>query len=228
MSLDPAVPPADDAPLAFTRCPTPYLRSVVEAQRQALPPADFAEMMAMIRNLYGKYAAALAAAPSGAERGRVLHHLTDQAVATAAEVPVSCRRGCSGCCHFEVEITRDEAAVLAERVRDGVAVDRARLASQAARPRLSPEWAKFFSAENRCVFLGDDGACRIYDDRPSACRRLLVTSPAEACTTAGAAVAPVRILLAEILLSAAVDASAGEFASLPRLLHAELARATPP
>lgn len=209
------------------RCPTPQLRSVVDAQQQALSPDDFGEMMAAIRGLYEKYADGLEGVTAGEERARVLHRMMDQAVATAANVAVSCRRGCAGCCHYEVEITGDEAVVLAERVRDGIGIDRARLADQAARPRLSPAWARFFAAENRCVFLGDEGACRIYEDRPAACRRLLVTSPAEACTTAGAAVAPVRILLAEILLSAAVDLAEGEFASLPRLLHRALGSDSP-
>jgi hypothetical protein len=91
-----------------------------------------------------------------------------------------------------VEITSDDAAVLKLVVDEGRVIDRERLAIQAARERKSPEWRKFWSKENRCVFLGEDGACGIYEDRPSVCRKHVVTTPASACTTDGAAVAPVQ------------------------------------
>ncbi len=219
MDLDSAGEAPAENPLGFIRAPTPQLRALIAAQRGALPAADFAGMLEQIHRLFDKYTNALAAAPAGPERGRALHRLMDAAVATASGVAISCRLGCSGCCHCEVEVTRDEAAVLRERVLGGTEIDRPRLDLQAARERLSPEWAKFWSRENRCVFLDDAGACRIYDDRPAACRRLLVTTPPEACTTAGADIAPVRILLAEILLSAAISLETGNFASLSKMLQ---------
>jgi hypothetical protein len=78
------------------------------------------------------------------------------------------------------------------------------------------------SKENRCVFLGDDGACGIYEDRPSVCRKHVVTTPAAACTTEGAAVAPVQVLLAEILLSAGLSLDGVEFGSLAKMLTRQL------
>ena len=211
--------PVENA-LGFIHTSTPQLRTFIAEQRGLLPAADFAGMLEQIHRLFDKYTAALSAAPAGTERGRALHRMMDAAVATASGVAVSCRRGCYGCCHSEVEITRDDAAVLAERVNGGLEIDQARLALQAARPRLSPEWAKFWSQDNRCVFLNvAEGACGIYEDRPAACRRLIVTTPPEACTTAGADIAPVRILLAEILLSAALSLENGYFASLSKMLR---------
>jgi Fe-S-cluster containining protein len=194
----------------------------VDDQRSALPPAGFAEMLGHLRRQFGEYTNALASAPAGAERGRLLHRMMDDAIASAPHVPVSCRSGCYGCCHSEVEITPDEAAVLRERVLAGFEIDRSRLAVQAARERMNPAWAKFWSQENRCVFLSAEGTCRIYEDRPAVCRRFLVTSPPEACTTPGAALAPVRILLVEILLSAAVSMDGATFGSLSKMLTSGL------
>ena len=106
----------------------------------------------------------------------------------------------------------------------GFPVDRQRLALQAARERKSAEWSKFGSPDNRCVFLGTDGACQIYEERPAICRKHLVTTPAFACTTVGATVLPVQALLAEILLSAAISipVEGASFASLSKMLSAAL------
>ena len=209
-------------PIGFIRSTTPQLRALIAEQQSALPAADFDGMVGQIRRLFEKYTTALAVAPAGLERGRALHRMMDSAVATASHVAASCRCGCCGCCHSEVEITPDEAAVLRERVLGGVEVDHARLEVQAARKRSSPAWANFWSLENRCVFLSTEGTCRVYEDRPAVCRRLLVTTPPEACTTAGAALAPVRILLAEILLSATISMDDRGFASLSKMLWREL------
>jgi Fe-S-cluster containining protein len=222
MVPDPANKAPADNPIGFIRAPTPQLRALIAEQRQVLPAADFSEMLGYIRKLFEKYTTALAAAPAGPDRGRALHQMMDGAVATAANIAVSCRAGCCGCCHSEVEITRDEAAALRERVHGGVEIDRSRLAAQASRERMSPEWKKFWSPANRCVFLSEEGTCRIYEDRPAVCRRLLVTTPPEACTTAGATLAPVRILLAEILLSAAVSMDDSAFGSLSKMLQPAL------
>ncbi len=205
-------------PIGFVRSPTLQLRTFVDDQREALPPVDFAGMIGHLRSQFEEYTNALASAPAGVERGRLLHRMMDDAIATAPRVPIACRYGCCGCCHSEVEITPDEAEVLRERVSDGFEIDRSRLSVQAARERMSPEWAKFWSPENRCVFLSTEGTCRIYEDRPAVCRRSLVTSPPEACTTAGAALAPVRILLVEILLSAAISMEGASFGSLSKML----------
>ena len=49
-----------------------------------------------------------------------------------------------------------------------------------------------------------------------------MTTPAVACTTDGAAVAPVQVLFAEILLSAGLSLEGVEFGSLAKMLTREL------
>lgn len=210
-----------DSAFDFIATPTLPLRAALVHLHTVLSPDEFEEMIGAARGVHERASAHLREFAPGAARGRELHRLLDREIAAATPANVSCRRGCTGCCHYEVEITGDEADLLREAVLGGIAVDRLRLAAQAARERKSPEWARLGAVQNRCVFLGDDGACRVYEDRPSSCRKHLVTSPPAACTTPGAAVAPVPNLAAEILLSAALGLDA-VCASLPKLLQAAL------
>ena len=96
---------------------------------------------------------------------------------------IQCRRGCSHCCSNPVEIGPHEAAALVAAAREaGIELDRAKLARQAAQTIES--WPKQPAADRACVFLGADGACRVYAARPVACRKLFVTSDPVLCDTA--------------------------------------------
>ena len=86
-----------------------------------------------------------------------MQQMMDREMGTVAMLPPACSEGCSGCCHYEVEITSADAAVLKIVLDAGRVVDRERLAVRAARELKSPEWRKSRSKENRCVFLCDDG-----------------------------------------------------------------------
>jgi hypothetical protein len=211
-----ASPPED--PLGFISVPTPRLRFLITKQREALAPGDFSQFIATIRSVFEKYTAKLSEFEAGVPRAKAMHEMTDQAMKTASHIGVSCCKGCSGCCHYEVEITNDEAVLLAALIQGGVTIDRSRLKDQAARERKSPKWNDVPRAENRCVFLGLDGACVIYSERPSACRRLIVTSPAENCSTPGQPVAPVDVTLTEILLSASLSIEGATYASISHML----------
>ncbi len=207
-----------ETPLGFMARSTPQLRATVAQYQTMLPPAEFADLLTHLRSAFQKYTAKLMEFAPGVERGTALHQMMDHELKAVAQLPLSCGKGCTGCCHYEVEITQDEATVLHHAVLRGRSVDLDRLHLQAARQRQGPEWRQLGSRENRCVFLGDDGACQVYDERPSICRKHVVTSPAAACTTEGAAVAPVQVLLAEILLSAELSIEGTEFGSLSKML----------
>ena len=127
------------------------------------------------------------AQPAGPERARFVRARVDAALAGfAARKPelmaqVRCGKGCAHCCRLWVGITRDEAEVLAGRVRAGTAhADPDRMAAQAQ--WLTPmAFVGKPAAEAACVFLGADGACTVYEDRPAICRSLLVASDPELC-----------------------------------------------
>jgi len=202
--------------------PTPQLAATLGELRGSLSAEIFEELVRETRRVYGLYTEQLRAKAPGAERGRELHRLINRTMEQAAPKNVSCQRGCAACCRYEVEITWDEAEVLKEAVLGGVAIDEGRLTALAARERKSPLWSDLANPENRCVFLGEDGACRVYEQRPAICRKHLVTSPPIACGTPGESVAIVRILFAEIVLSAALGIDTVTTGSLPKMVWAAL------
>jgi Fe-S-cluster containining protein len=189
---------------------------------------DFENVLFNIREFFDKSTMQLLAAQSGAGRAELLHHMMEHELKASASMEVSCKKGCGGCCHYEVEITQDESELLAEIVTNGFAVDMKRLETQATYERQSPEWAKFWSAENRCVFLSAEGSCGIYEDRPSICRKHSVVTPATSCTTLGELVTPVQVPLAEILLSAALSIPGSKHASLSKMLLSALDKTSEP
>ena len=95
--------------------------------------------------------------------------------------PLSCKKGCAFCCHIEVQVTRDEAEVLAGLVREGIVeIDRDRLGRQAA---LSDFEKGQTVKEAACVFLTSQNTCGVYEHRPMACRSYGVASPPQFCDT---------------------------------------------
>ncbi len=97
---------------------------------------------------------------------------------------IHCRRGCSHCCYQLFQITEIEAAVISGAVRDMPEAQREDLRERARAylPRreallrehgLIEAWGRLPPEGTRlaCPALSDDGACRIYDDRPLICRK---------------------------------------------------------
>src|SRR5258708_4679072 len=100
MNVDCPVVPVVENPLDFMARSTPRLRAAVEQHQSTLSPADFADLMANIRSIFEKYTAKLLEFRPGAERGTALHQMMDQELKVVSQIPISCRRGCSGCCHY--------------------------------------------------------------------------------------------------------------------------------
>ncbi len=140
----------------------------------------------------------------------------------AGSSDIRCRKGCDHCCHGPGEIWPHEAALLVEAAREAsVEMDRARLERQS---RHTPEtWRQQPAADRACVFLGGDGACKIYESRPNACRKLLVVTDPALCDAEKHPPDSVGRWFsweAEILESAALEVFGG--ALMPRLLLAAL------
>jgi Fe-S-cluster containining protein len=123
------------------------------------------------------------AQPEGLAAG--IHDVVDQMVEhlmqTAPKAPeVKCRRFCSHCCHVNVTITREEALLLHHAASEaGITLDRDKLARQAKRTHA--DWRELDDADRGCVFLDQMGGCRVYEHRPSACRKYHVISDPDLC-----------------------------------------------
>ena len=121
-------------------------------------------------------------APTGA---RETHHVIELVLERdrkrdANSAHIKCRKGCVHCCHEPVEIWPQEAGLLIDAAREaGLQLDGARLERQSRYTVAT--WREQPAADTACVFLGDDGACRVYEHRPNACRKLLVMTDPDFC-----------------------------------------------
>ena len=209
---------AFNAALSFIPSPTIRLKRILWKKANATDRAEFDSIMDSLRSLFEKYTRILRETPPGIPRAVALHQLMDLALEEAKSLPITCRSGCSGCCHFAVEITHDEAELLLELLATGVEIDLDKLERQAAWEPTSPQWQLSWADENKCVFLGADSRCRIYQHRPAACRKLLVTTPAALCTSANTEIEPVNALRAETIVSAAISLNDHAQGTLPSML----------
>ncbi len=130
---------------------------------------------------------------------------------------VACRKGCAACCHLQVGVTPHEADLLLMYAQQqNIVIDLERLARQAQKDDKT--WRDLAPQDQRCVFLGEDNACRVYEHRPGACRKYFVKGDPELCDMhkhPDGAVAIVFSAEAEIIHSAAMtEHGAGNMAQM--------------
>ncbi len=108
--------------------------------------------------------------------------------------PGACHEGCAWCCNFQVTVRFADAAQLARRARAEPELEAVVRATAARIAHLGDPLARMRAAIP-CAFLdAASGACRVYEDRPLACRayrsrdwgwcRDLVHAPADRMTGA--------------------------------------------
>lgn len=140
---------------------------------------------------------------------------------------VKCAKGCAACCQLNVDITAKEAQLLAHWMGEqGIEIDEQKLERQAA---ASPAtWNQLAIEDRRCVFLGEDRACKVYEHRPGACRKYLVATDPEFCDSVRHPNHEVGILFdmeAELMQAAALKAHG--VGSLATMLSKALKKAKP-
>ena len=140
---------------------------------------------------------------------------------------VSCAKGCAACCRMLVPVSAPEAfalkayvrtlpderraritermAAAADQLERAGLIDRLTAIAESGRPLsdddMEPVNQDYYALRMPCPFLEDE-LCSIYDHRPSACRELLVTTPAELCEDL--AHNPVRPLPVSVRMSTAL------------------------
>ncbi|MDG0816910.1 YkgJ family cysteine cluster protein [Bdellovibrio svalbardensis] len=205
---------------------TPHLKAFLKQYEDLLTSEEFESFDREVTRLLGYYSEVLGAYPPGAERGRKVHELINEQEALSSHIKTSCQRGCGACCHLEVEITKDDATILAdslaEGLSDGLGIDMAKLYQMSLRKRLDVAWEQGFIEANRCVFLGADNACRNYYNRPTVCRKHSVISAVDECEKKGGQPVPKLMPVAEIIMSAAVNLPNNEFGALAKMLQQTL------
>jgi Fe-S-cluster containining protein len=124
------------------------------------------------------------------ERARFVHNIIEEYNKETFSHPLiqqfmPCKAGCTACCHTQVSVTSDEANLLAERVEQGIDIDFARLNLQASTGNDTEAYFKLSYSDRKCVFLNENGECKVYNDRPSVCRTNAVLGSADQCDTSG-------------------------------------------
>lgn len=133
------------------------------------------------------------------KRTKLVHQLIDEYNIEIFAHPVikelsPCNMGCSFCCHTQVSVTEDEASILALRIQEGVVIDRERLNRQMFAGNDPEVFFRLNHLDRRCVFLDDNGGCRVYKDRPSVCRTNAVIGDSIQCDTSKS-VQPTRLVM---------------------------------
>ena len=119
---------------------------------------------------------------------------------------ISCRKGCAACCRMLVPVSPPEAYALHDvierfpsdrrdvvmgrleearrRLQQAGLLDQISAIAETDRQltdeEMEPINRTYYALRMACPFLENE-MCSIYQDRPAACRELLVTSPAELC-----------------------------------------------
>lgn len=168
---------------------------------------------------------ALLMQPPGAERARAVYRMIDSALEKYAseKTDIPCKRGCSACCYLAVDITDDEAELLAEIVEGGHEIDRELLREQYPADTLT-KFGSLARDRRRCVFLGKDEACSIYESRPAACRKYLVSGTSEQCQDYNGKTSRVVITPVEVAASAGYSLFEDGTGPMPKKLFETLER----
>ena len=94
-----------------------------------------------------------------------------------------CKKGCSGCCHTEVSVTDDEGELLAQMVKNGIKIDTFRHQVQHQTMKEGKDFYTIPYDLRACVFLNEEGLCKVYNERPAVCRTNAVLGDSEQCST---------------------------------------------
>lgn len=98
---------------------------------------------------------------------------------------VSCKKGCSWCCHQSVQVNGLEGKHLWSILpRNGISQEQKRVAIELAIEKKlnQKEYAKRLGlSKSRCAFLDERGECSIYEKRPLVCRYYTVYEHPDKC-----------------------------------------------
>lgn len=162
---------------------------------------------------------------SSLERARFVHNMVDEYNKEIFAHPlikefVPCKAGCSACCHTQVSVTEDEAELLLHNIDNGVEINYERLSLQTEQGNETSDFYKLSYQDRKCVFLDENGSCKVYKDRPAVCRTNAVVGEASQCSTDGKVQASLRLVKtskADMVIVGAY-ANATESGTLPTML----------
>lgn len=210
------------------------LARLLKKWEAALSPEQFDRAKDEVAKAFLRTKAYLADFKPGRDRAKVAHKLVQAIIEgqkaknwDSFKTQVKCTAGCSGCCHQQVEINSDEADLLATLVVNGVHIDHDKMNRLASKNFTDLEWWRLPNTERSCLFLAENGTCRVYDNRPLACRKYFVFTDPEKCSevseTGSITVGVYTVPEAEVYSSAIMTVVRGE-GNIPKLLSEAIER----
>lgn len=138
---------------------------------------------------------------------------------------IRCSKGCSFCCYINVDITEPEAVILSGQFKKYFS--QTDLLERQEKADDGPNgWNKLPYQDRACVFLNQETSeCRIYHERPIACRLHVVMTPPEMCDSERYSEGKIGRLFnyrLEIIQSAMLNVF--KSGSIPQMVLKELAR----
>jgi Fe-S-cluster containining protein len=202
---------------------TRLLRFILSSYKESLNTEEYLSFERHIHTSMNKIIQELSALKPGVERGRRIQELIDIEVDQNTSSKVTCKKGCSNCCHLNIEITSDDAAVAINGMMIlNYQLDPIRFSEHARREGRDEKWNRGVIPENKCLFLNKEGACAIYHFRPSVCRKVLVTNDPKECADIKGQLSPIYMPKVEIIISAALNLEGNKFASLAQMVNEQL------
>ena len=100
---------------------TPTLKKIIEDYKLILNQDEHDSFVKEVMSRLEFYLEHFFSFEPGSQRGREIQRLIDNEVTQVNHIKASCHKGCGSCCHLEVQITADDAAVLIESLMGLVA-----------------------------------------------------------------------------------------------------------
>jgi Fe-S-cluster containining protein len=114
----------------------------------------------------------------------VIDEINQETLWKEGEQHPSCRKGCAHCCYIQVACTEWEAITVLDYMDHiGMSFEESDIQKLENQASAKSDREYMVHPDRRCVFLGQDNTCQIYEARPSACRNYFVFSDPEECDT---------------------------------------------
>lgn len=164
--------------------------------------------------------------PKGPSRAKAVYQMLDKEYQASPPLGISCSKECAACCKsFPKHITDDEADLLTSLIESkAVEFDQVALMTQINDLSSNDPQIRSQGERSPCLFLDHQNNCRIYENRPSICRKYHVVSPKEFCSMEGEAVTPRIDLMPEMIVSAAISLPDNGIDLMPNQLYKRLNR----
>ena len=114
----------------------------------------------------------------GEKKAKYMYQLIEEQLIKTDLSNTSCQKGCHYCCYHPIELTSSEKENIVLQVESA---NKKRLAYQVDQIFNDDIYENWDYKKQACVFLDEQGGCKIYQDRPLICRLTYVTSNSENC-----------------------------------------------